>query len=58
MDLTNFSLIYPDEKTLKAHYAGRDRADIAMFELEELGMLDILELRSSELSDFFTTDPP
>ncbi len=57
MDLTNFSLIYPDEKTLKAHYAGHDRADIAMFELEELGMLDILELRNSELSDFFTTDP-
>lgn len=57
MDLTNFSLIYPDEKTLKAHYAGTDRADIAMFELEELGLLDIFELRSSELSEFFTIDP-
>ena len=57
MDLTNFSLIYPNEKTLKAHYAGSDKADISMFELEELGMLDILELRSGELSDFFTTDP-
>ncbi len=57
MDLTNFSLIYPDEKTLKNHYAGHDRADIAMFELEELGLLDILELRNSELSEFFTTDP-
>ena len=57
MDLTNFSLIYPDEKTLKAHYAGADRADIAMFELEELGLLDIFELRSSELSEFFTQDP-
>lgn len=57
MDLTNFSLIYPDEKTLKAHYSGADRADIAMFELEELGLLDIFELRSGELSDFFTKDP-
>ena len=57
MDLTNFSLIYPDEKTLKAHYSGADKADIAMFELEELGMLDIFELRSSELSEFFTRDP-
>ena len=36
MNLTNFSLIYPDEKSLKAHYAGNDRADISMFELEEL----------------------
>ena len=57
MDLTNFSLIYPNEKTLKAHYAGTDRPDIAMFELEELGLTDILELRNSSLSDFFTTDP-
>ena len=57
MDLTNFSLIYPNEKALKAHYAGTDRADIAMFELEELGLLDIIELRSGELSEFFTTDP-
>ena len=57
MDLTNFSLIYPDEKTLKAHYSGADGADIAMFELEELGLLDIFELRSSELSEFFTQDP-
>ena len=57
MDLTNFSLIYPDEKTLKEHYTGKDRADISMFELEELGLLDILELRNSELSEFFTTNP-
>ena len=56
MDLTNFSLIYPDEKTLKSHYSGADRADIAMFELEELGLLDIFELRSGELSEFFTQD--
>ena len=57
MDLTNFSLIYPDDKSLKAHYAGEDRADISMFELEELGMLDILELKNSELSEYFTTSP-
>lgn len=56
MDLTNFSLIYPDEKTLKAHYAGTDRPYIPMFELEELGLTDILELRNGQLSDFFTTD--
>ena len=56
MDLTNFSLIYPDEKALQAHYAGTDRPYISMFELEELGLTDILELRGSDLSDFFTTD--
>ena len=55
MNLTNFSLIYPDEKTLKAHYAGLDRPTIPMFELEEMGLTDILELRNGELSDFFTT---
>ena len=56
MDLTNFSLIYPNEKTLKAHYARNDRPSIPMFELEELGLTDMLELRNSSLSDFFTTD--
>ena len=56
MDLTNFSLIYPDEKSLKAHYAGEDRPYIPMFELEELGLTDVLELRGGQLSDFFTTD--
>ena len=56
MDLTNFSLIYPDEKALKAHYSGEDRSYIPMFELEELGLTDVLELRGGQLSDFFTTD--
>ena len=56
MDLTNFSLIYPTEETLKAHYAGTDRPSIPMFELEELGLTDMLELRNRDLSDFFTTD--
>lgn len=57
MDLTNFSLIYPNEKTLKAHYSGSDRPDISMFDLEELGLTNILELNNGSLSDFFTTDP-
>ena len=57
MNLTNFSLIYPNEATLSAHYAGKDRAEISMFELEELGLTDILDLRNSDISEFFTTDP-
>ena len=56
MNLTNFSLIYPDEKALKAHYSGVDRPSIPMFELEELGLTDLLELRGGNLSEFFTTD--
>jgi len=57
MNLTNFSLIYPNEASLSAHYAGKDRADISMFELEELGLTDILDLRNSDISEFFTTSP-
>lgn len=57
MNLTNFSLIYPNEATLSAHYSGKDKADISMFELEELGLTDILDLQNSDISEFFTTDP-
>ena len=57
MNLTNFSLIYPNETTLSAHYSGKDKADISMFELEELGLTDILDLQNSDISEFFTTDP-
>ncbi len=54
MELNNFSLLFPDEKTKTDHYSGIDRPDIDMYTLEELGMLEILDLKSSELSEFFT----
>lgn len=57
MDLTNFSLLFPDEKTKNDHFAGINCPDIDMYTLEELGMLDILDLKSSELSEYFTTSP-
>ncbi len=57
MDLTNFSLLFPDEITKKNHYAGIDCPDIDMYTLEQLGMLEILDLKSSDLSEYFTTSP-
>lgn len=57
MDLTNFSLLFPDEITKKNHYAGVDCPDIDMYTLEQLGMLEILDLKSSDLSEYFTTSP-
>ncbi len=54
MALNNFSLLFPDEKTKKDHYAGIDTPDIDMYTLNELGMLEILDLKSSELSEYFT----
>lgn len=57
MRLENFSLLYPDAETRRAHMAGRDVPDIDMYTLQELGMLEIFDLKSTELSEFFTTDP-
>ena len=55
MDLTNFSLIYPDEKSKQDYYSGKDRPYIDMYTLEQLGMLEIFNLSASSLSDYFTT---
>ena len=57
MDLTNFSLIYPTAEAKQDFYSDKNKPDIDMYTLEELGMLEILDLKSSELSDYFTTSP-
>ena len=57
MDFTDFSLIYPDERSKKEHERGISVPDIDMFTLQELGLLEILDLKTGELSEFFTTDP-
>ena len=57
MDLTNFSLLYPDAESRQELYSIDKRPDIDMYTLEELGMLEILDLKSSELSDYFTASP-
>ncbi len=58
MELYDFSLLFPDEITKKNHYAGIDRPDIDMYTLEQLGMLEIFDLKSSELAEFFTSSHP
>ncbi|MBE6601198.1 MAG: hypothetical protein E7637_01670 [Ruminococcaceae bacterium] len=57
MDFNEFSLIYPNKETKDAHESGRDTPDIDMFTLQELGLLEILHLKNSNLSEFFTQDP-
>ena len=56
MDLNNFSLIYPSFEARQNHYKGINLPKIDMFVLEELGMLDFIDLRNSELSEYFTAD--
>ena len=56
MDLSNFSLIYPSEQSKQEHLSGKKLPDIDMYTLQELGLLEIFDLKSSELSDYFTTD--
>ncbi len=55
-DLTNFSLLYPTPESASAHYSGANVPDISMYELEQLGMLEALDLKNSELSEYFTFD--
>ena len=57
MDFTNFSLIYPDVESQRAHSAGNNAPDIDMFVLEELGLLEVFDLKNADLSDYFTSDP-
>ena len=57
MDFNEFSLIYPNEETRRDHESGKSVPDIDMFTLQELGLLEIFDLKNRELSEFFTTDP-
>ena len=57
MDLNNFSLLYPNEKAHKRHYTGSDSVFVANDVMEQLGLFDIIDLKNSDLKEFFTTDP-
>ena len=57
IDLSKFSLIYPDERSQIEHYEGKNTPNIDMFVLEELGLLEAFSLKSSDLDEFFTSDP-
>ena len=57
LNLTDFSLLYPDGATKKAHLAGDGLPQIDEFTLDELGLSEVLPLKNSQLSDFMTADP-
>lgn len=57
MKLENFSLLYPDAESYRAHLSGVDVPDIDMYTLQELGMLEIFDLKSAPTAEYFTNDP-
>ncbi len=57
LDLSDFSLLYPDTATKDAHFSGADAPHIDDFTLEELGLLEVFPLKNSRLSTFVTKDP-
>lgn len=56
MDFHAFSLIYPNEESESRCQNGETMPDIDLFTLQELGLLEALELKTGDLSSFFTTD--
>lgn len=56
MNMQSFSLIYPSAESKNAHFSGKYTPDIDTYTLSELGLTEILDLKSSELSEFFTYD--
>ncbi len=57
MDLKDFSLLYPDLESHKRHYTGADAVSVGDDVIEQLGLSEIINLKNSDLKDFFTTDP-
>lgn len=57
MDFNEFSLIYPNAAARKRHDSGECVPDIDLFTLQELGLLEVFDLKTNDLSEFFTTDP-
>ena len=56
MDFNTFSLIYPNEELRKKHDNGECVPDIDLFTLQELGLLEVFNLKNRDLSEFFTMD--
>ncbi len=56
MDFNTFSLIYPSEELRKKHDSGECVPDIDLFTLQELGLLEVFNLKNRDLSEFFTMD--
>ncbi|MBR2370513.1 MAG: hypothetical protein IKA82_00685 [Clostridia bacterium] len=55
--LSDFSILYPNGESMRAHLELGKRPMIDMFALDEIGMTEILELKNSDLSDYLTYDP-
>ena len=56
MNLADFSLLFQSKEAQKRHAEGA-AAEIDDFTLEELGLAEILPLKSASLSEFITKDP-
>ena len=56
-DFNQFSLLYPDGESRRAHFAGEDSPRVDEFTLSELGLDDILPLKNSRAIDFLTASP-
>ena len=57
MELTFFSLLYPNEQSQKDHFSGKYCPDIDMYTLDELGLLEAFDLKNSKVEEYFTIDP-
>ncbi len=57
MKLENFSLLYPDGKSRQEHLAGSAVPDIDMYTLQELGMLEFFDPKSTPAAEYFTANP-
>ncbi|MBO5295441.1 MAG: hypothetical protein J6B71_09400 [Clostridia bacterium] len=56
MNFNEFSLIYPSAASRKQHDSGESVPDIDLFTLQELGLLEVFQLKNGDLSQFFTVD--
>ncbi|MBQ9802290.1 MAG: hypothetical protein IJW51_04390 [Clostridia bacterium] len=57
IELTDFSLLFPDKATKERDIREKAALHIDDFTLEELGLSEILPLKTASLSEFITTDP-
>lgn len=55
--LSDFSILYPNGESMRAHLELGQKPRIDMFALDEIGITEILELKNSDLSDYLTYDP-
>ena len=57
METRFLSLLYPSEESRARHADGKDVPDVSLDVCEELGLLNLLSLKNSSLSHYFTKDP-